>query len=322
MATQARSLMAASREVPKVVVSPAPASIVKRSTSVNSTRSIDSKLSVNSTKSVGSKGPKAKSRLRPAEVANQAPADDAQGYLSAPRADSKEILPKRVSFGKGEDDLSPDEIRLVAESWEQAKSFPWESLGWMLFANFFKIAERAKGLFPRIFDVEDETAVNRGVKLHGVRVIDALDTVVRMLKDESDQSRAANFLRMVGLRHVGYKADPEDFDVLGQAFIKTVCTTSGGELPGDTVSAWQKFWTFVTASTLGAYKRLPGQAGIAAQGKSRSSAGSSLRPRTDQLRFKIDDNAISTLESIQIDDIKDITSPTKKKTTEHAVGFC
>lgn len=230
-----------------------------------------------------------------------------------------ELKERRVSFGKRDEELELHEIQYVQQMWAKAKRFGLESLGWMLFAQIFKMEPKTKELFPRLFVTveleDDESAQIRRIKSHACRVVGMLDAVVGMLSHREagpEENSAAQFLRQLGLRHVAYGVDPQHFEIMGRALNQVMTTTIGQGRFSEGTAHWQRFWEFVTTSVGGAYKRLP----------------SKPRPRSQspqQPRLYLDESAILTVENIDVDVYENSPQSFREPsaaTSQHPLGLC
>lgn len=297
---------------------------IRRSPSITSNTSRTSNVSKRSKESssktalkVSVKGLQPDAKVK--ETQPHAKAKPLEGKQSLALPVETELKEKRVSFGKRDEELELHEIQCVQQMWAKAKRFGLESLGWMLFAQIFKMEPKTKELFPRLFVTEepedDESAQIRRIKSHACRVVGMLDAVVGMLSNREaapEESSAANFLRQLGLRHVAYGVDAQHFEIMGRALSQVMTITIGQDRFSEATAHWQRFWAFVTTSVGGAYKRLP----------------SKPRPRSQspqQPRLCLDENAILTVESIDVDVYENSPQAYREPsaaTSQHPLGLC
>lgn len=130
-------------------------------------------------------------------------------------------------------------MKLILEAWEKVKALDDTCVaqGVILFRHIFTIAPEALQLFP--FKDEEDLYESEGLKKHGKNVIKHMDRAITDWENEGPK------LVQLGKRHAGYGVQPPHFEVVGQAFIKTLEEGLGDGFTEETKAAYLKLWECV-----------------------------------------------------------------------------
>ena len=166
--------------------------------------------------------------------------------LSIPRLaeDQPDSAPITVDLHEPPVDMTtPLDIRdidLVQQTFARVVVLGVDTFGSMLFMNAFQLAPQIVHLFP--FKGDEEMAVSTRMKVHGGRVVSFMATAVSLLHD---LDTLVPMLHSLGLRHVGRGVIPEHYDILVQAFIKSLGTALGQKMTQAVTNAYMKVFTII-----------------------------------------------------------------------------
>lgn len=128
--------------------------------------------------------------------------------------------------------MTPEQIGLVRTTW--AKVAPnADQVAVLFYGRLFEIAPQVRPLFP-----EDMTEQGRKLmQMIAVAVngLPRLETIVPAVQ-------------AMGVRHVGYKVEPEHYDSVGQALLWTLGQGLGDDFTPEVEGAWTE--TYVTLATV------------------------------------------------------------------------
>ncbi|KAK3282249.1 hypothetical protein CYMTET_10004 [Cymbomonas tetramitiformis] len=146
--------------------------------------------------------------------------------------------------------MSEDKTKiLVQSSW--AKVLPdvndksqVEKVGVLLFKRIFELAPGARELFS-FADSKEETP--RGMVVHGAKVIQTVDTAVKML-DEPD--KLIPVLQRLGKAHVGYGVVEAHYPVVGAALLWALEQALGPAWTAETKTAWTNIYDLIATTMI------------------------------------------------------------------------
>lgn len=125
--------------------------------------------------------------------------------------------------------LSEEETKIVQESYaglyDQSDHFSVK-----FYNNLFEIAPTTRKLF------------GTDISSQGRKFMEVLSIIVL---DLADEELIIPFIQAMGRRHVGYGAKPEHYQIVGNAFIKTLDQAFEGEWSNQEKTLWIKLYTHI-----------------------------------------------------------------------------
>ncbi|ALG68003.1 globin domain-containing protein [Beggiatoa leptomitoformis] len=116
-------------------------------------------------------------------------------------------------------------VRLVCQSWEKLSPTPTEgvALGKQFYTNLFKLDPSLQEMFRGSMTEQN------------LRFIHIMDTIVNAI-DKVDALVAV--VERLGVRHVGYGVQEEDYIVFGNALLTTIEQGLGDDCTPEIIDAW------------------------------------------------------------------------------------
>ncbi|KAL4238059.1 hypothetical protein ACF0H5_002770 [Mactra antiquata] len=152
------------------------------------------------------------------------------------------------------DYVSPDDIRLVQESWLLVQS-DMDNVGLIIFKRFFDLNKDLKRLFftklrgdsMNIDTIETADFNDEKLKMHGRIVMEALGAAVECLHD-SDQLTV--LLIGIGERHMMYGVKAEMVPRLWPAIVTTLEEQLGENFDNKTGKAWERVFHYIGSKVM------------------------------------------------------------------------
>jgi methyl-accepting chemotaxis protein len=118
--------------------------------------------------------------------------------------------------------MTPKQISLVQESWKKVLPIAPQAAE-IFYSTLFEMDPSLKALFPN--DISEQ----------GKKLMAMLDTAVKLL-DNPDKLIPA--VQKLGVRHLDYGTEPEHYDTVGAALLKTLSQGLGDEFTAPVKKAW------------------------------------------------------------------------------------
>jgi len=131
--------------------------------------------------------------------------------------------------------ISPQDIKVIRETWSVLASRGEEAIGVYLFRQIFTIAPEALQMFP--FRNEPNTYDSPALKKHATGVVRTLGTAINGLEN---LPLLAPKLKELGLRHLQYGVVPSHYPVVGKALLNTIEYVLDSKYNSQVERAWKK----------------------------------------------------------------------------------
>lgn len=138
--------------------------------------------------------------------------------------------------------MTPESSRLVRETWAVLAADA-DAVSRRFYGTLFQLAPSVRPAFART-----DIAVQR------VKLVAMLDAIVRTL---DDPAALLPELAALGRRHVGYGAEPADYDAVGAALLATLEETLGDAFTPRVREAWMEAYRTIAAIMRRAADRMP-----------------------------------------------------------------
>lgn len=157
------------------------------------------------------------------------------------------LLSKIFGTQKAEEGpLTAKQVKVIVSTWATVKTLGASTVGVLLFKNIFEIAPAAKGLFSFSKDNPNfDIDTDEGVKKHGANVV---NTVTGAIDGLGDLPALVGVLKDLGRRHVNYGVVTAHYDIVGQAFLRTLQQGLGAGYTADVADAFTALWGVVAAT--------------------------------------------------------------------------
>jgi hemoglobin-like flavoprotein len=132
---------------------------------------------------------------------------------------------------KGGNAMTPEQVKLIQDSFNQVRPAA-EKVAEIFYGRLFEVAPGVRALF------------SDDVKPQGRKLMTMLATVVDGLDKLDDLVPAVQDL---GARHVGYKAEPAHYDVVGEVLLWTLGQGLGDDFTADVEAAWTEAYTILAS---------------------------------------------------------------------------
>ncbi|ELU11998.1 hypothetical protein CAPTEDRAFT_166020 [Capitella teleta] len=133
-------------------------------------------------------------------------------------------------------------MRLVQMSWDIVQE-DLAALGHGAFDRLFMDHPEIKDAFGPFKELsKDNIHFDRELRLHGVRVLRTVETV---LDCRYDCVRLVRLLHNLGRKHVNYRANADYFEIVGRQFILVIASVVGDKWTPEVEESWSHLFTFV-----------------------------------------------------------------------------
>jgi hemoglobin-like flavoprotein len=140
--------------------------------------------------------------------------------------------------------MTPDQVQIVKATFEQAEENA-SQLGIDFYGNLFTADPSLAPMFHGTMEAQAEKLMT--MIASAVRGLDRPDALLPVLQD-------------LGRRHVGYGVQPEHYDIVGAAFMKTLADAFGADFTAEVRDAWAAFYKMAADAMLAASGEAPGAA--------------------------------------------------------------